>query len=103
MSKARRIIQYTMAGEEVGFYGSIKEAQAAYGITHISSVCRKKRVTDGGYRWGYEGEGLPEVSPTSLKKSLALGKRREESSKETGEYTDLTGLMSAQEGPNLLQ
>lgn len=82
MSKARKVTQYTMEGEALRSYGSIKEAQAVYGITHISSVCRKKRVTDGGYRWGYTGEGLPDLTPTSLKKSLSLRERRENAPKE---------------------
>ena len=59
MSKPRKVIQYTMDGEEIRSYDSIREAQENTGVTHISSVCRRKRVSDGGSRWGYEGGGAP--------------------------------------------
>jgi len=76
MSKARRVIQYTMAGEEIRTYGSIREAQALTGVTHISSVCRRKRVSDGGSRWGYEGEPLIELKDTTVRRSISCSRGR---------------------------
>ena len=53
MSKPRPVIQYDIEGRKLRTFGSIKEAQGKYGITHISSVCRGKRKQDGGYIWKY--------------------------------------------------
>lgn len=61
MSLARRVVQYTEDGAYVRTFDSIHEAQTYMNITHISSVCRHKRKSDGGYRWEYENddEGRP--------------------------------------------
>ncbi len=56
MTRPRKVVQYSLIGEKIRTYGSIREAQNELGITHISSVCRRQRVTDGGYRWRYENE-----------------------------------------------
>ena len=58
MSIPRKIVQYDTEGNQVRTYASIREAQDAYKITHISSVCRNRRKTDGGYRWAYADEEL---------------------------------------------
>ena len=50
----RKVIQYTMDMEPVARFNSIKEAQDAYKLTHISGVCRGKRKSEGGYIWRYE-------------------------------------------------
>ncbi len=39
-------------------YDSIFEAQQAFGCTHVSLCCRRKRHSDGGYLWRY-AEVLP--------------------------------------------
>ena len=56
MSEKRRVIQYDDYGNELNRYGSIDEAQKIYNCTHISSVCRGKRLHDKGYVWRYEYE-----------------------------------------------
>jgi len=55
----KRIIQYTKDGEELRRFDSICDAQAAYHITHISSVCRGRRKSDGGFIWRYEDAKAP--------------------------------------------
>lgn len=56
MTRPRKVVQYSMIGERLKTYSSIREAQEALGITHISSVCRRQRMSDGGFRWRYENE-----------------------------------------------
>lgn len=56
MTRPRKVVQYSLIGEKLRTYSSIREAQQDLGITHISSVCRKQRMTDGGYLWRYENE-----------------------------------------------
>ena len=63
MSMPRRVVQYTTGGEKLRTFESIKEAQNYLGITHISSVCRKRRITDGGYRWFYAEEEPGKTEP----------------------------------------
>ena len=48
--------QYDLNGNYIRTWPSIKEAQAEYHITHISSVCRGHRRTDGGYVWKYQNQ-----------------------------------------------
>ena len=62
MSVARRVVQYTTDGERVAVFASVREAQEAYGITHISSVCRRRRRTDGGDVWVFEDEDRETVN-----------------------------------------
>ena len=73
MSTVRKIVQYTLEGERVTSYNSIREAQKIYGITHISSVCRKKRTSDGGYLWYYAEE---EPGVGGKEEALGLAKNR---------------------------
>lgn len=50
----RKVVQYTRDGyRPLRLFNSIREAEHEYNITHISSVCRGKRRTDGGYVWRY--------------------------------------------------
>ncbi len=51
--KKRKIVQYTKEYVPVRTYDSIREAEAEHHITHISSVCRHKRQSDGGFIWRY--------------------------------------------------
>ena len=63
MSVKRSVIRYDDTGHPLQRYASIKEAQAEYACTHISSVCRGRRMHDKGYVWRYEfpmpGDHLP--------------------------------------------
>ena len=62
----RKVIQYNARdGSPLRVFDSIKEAQSLYHITHISSVCRRKRRTDGGFSWQYADES-PEEHLRSL-------------------------------------
>ena len=49
----RSVVQYTKSMEKVREWSSIHEAQEAYNISHISSVCRGERRSDGGFVWRY--------------------------------------------------
>ena len=49
----RKVLQCTKEGQPIRLYGSIREAERKYHITHISRVCKGKRRTDGGYSWRY--------------------------------------------------
>ena len=53
------VVQYSMDMQVLGAFDSIREAQRAYGITHVSSVCQRKRVTDGGFVWRYDDDVAP--------------------------------------------
>ena len=70
--KEKRVIQYTQNMEEIQRYKTIREPQAIYNITHISSVCRRERKTDGGFIWRYEDDPDPqrmEIDPDEGKNS----------------------------------
>ena len=53
------IVQYSLDMEVVGRFMSVREAERAYGITHISAVCRRQRRSDGGYIWRYDDDESP--------------------------------------------
>ena len=53
MSEKRSVFRYDEHGNLLSRYSSIKEAQALYHCTHISSVCRGQRNKDGGFIWRY--------------------------------------------------
>ena len=75
MSRSRKVVQYTMEGDRIRTYDSIREAQAYTGVTHISSVCRNRRLSDGGFRWSYEDEELAKLSEDEEKTSRLRRKR----------------------------
>ena len=52
----RRVWQISKEGEKVKLWDSIAEAGKELGIggSHITSVCKEKRKTTGGWRWKYE-------------------------------------------------
>ncbi|MDO4478480.1 MAG: hypothetical protein Q4B73_05550 [Lachnospiraceae bacterium] len=56
MTRPRKIVQYSLEGERLRTFNCIREAQDQYGLSHISSVCRGKRFSDGGYKWAYEND-----------------------------------------------
>lgn len=62
MSTQRKVIQYDCEGRQMRTFDSIHEAQDYLKITHISSVCRRKRKSDGGFRWRYADEASAEES-----------------------------------------
>ena len=73
--KEKRVIQYTQNMEEIQRYRTIREPQAIYNITHISSVCRRERKTDGGFIWRYEDDPDPnrmEIDPDEGKNSREM-------------------------------
>ena len=53
-----RVSQYTLDAIKIATYNSIKEAAIATRCSakHISTVCRGKRRTTGGFIWRYEDE-----------------------------------------------
>lgn len=50
-----RVCQYTLDGQYITTFNSIKDAQAATGQTGVSYACRKKKRC-GKWLWAYEGE-----------------------------------------------
>ena len=56
--RKRKVVRYSSDGETLGTYGSIREAQGIYHISHVSAVCSGKRDTDGGFVWRYEGDAF---------------------------------------------
>lgn len=54
----QKIEQYTLDDELIARYDSIRDAEAKTGISnkHISTVCKGKRQTTGGYKWKYQDE-----------------------------------------------
>lgn len=56
----KKVYQFTMNGDFVSEYRTIKEAQDATGITNISSVCRGKYNSAGGFLWSHNN-----ISPTN--------------------------------------
>ena len=75
MSEKRSVIQYDDFGNELNRYKSIKEAQEVYNCTHISSVCRGKRMHDKGYVWKYEHELEPRPYRRRRKLYTGWGRR----------------------------
>lgn len=53
------IVQYSQDMEVLGHFASVREAQQAYGISHVSAVCRRQRRSDGGYIWRYDDDQNP--------------------------------------------
>ena len=53
------IVQYSQDMEVLGHFASVREAQNAYGISHVSAVCRRQRRSDGGYIWRYDDDESP--------------------------------------------
>lgn len=49
----RPVRQYTLDGQFVAEYSSIREAQRQIGNSHISECCLEKRNTAGGFIWKY--------------------------------------------------
>ena len=71
----RKVIQYTKDMVPIRTWNSIKEAQDAYHISHISGVCRRQRRTDGGFVWRYE-DPAPLRAEERRKRAAEAAKRR---------------------------
>ena len=56
--KDKIILQFTLDGEFVKKWGSIKEAQNTLKCSHISECCSGKRKQVGGYKWHYHYKSL---------------------------------------------
>lgn len=55
----RPVSQYTLAGDLVSTYPSVKMASESVpgaNRSYITQCCKKKRVSAGGFLWSYEGE-----------------------------------------------
>ena len=48
-----KVIQLSLKSEVIKIWSSIKEAQKDLKIGNISSCCRNKRKTAGGFKWKY--------------------------------------------------
>ena len=62
MNKPRKVVRYDEAGNALERFDSIREAQEKYGCTHISLICRGRRLKEHGLYWGYEGEEPPLIA-----------------------------------------
>ena len=68
MSTQRSVICYDDHNNEIGRYPSIKEAQSIYHCTHISTVCRGRRMKDKGFYWKYEHPKAEDFLPPKPRK-----------------------------------
>lgn len=65
------IVQYTLSGETVNIFDSIKEAKLKTGISSISGCLRNKQNVAGGYIWRYATDKSPIViKPNKNKKRI---------------------------------
>jgi hypothetical protein len=66
--RIRSVTQYSMVGEEIAVYESIKKAEELTGISnkHISSVCRGKRKSTGGYKWRYTDDDFIPIDSATI-------------------------------------
>ena len=55
LRKTRKVIQLDINGNIINTYNSIKEASKTTSIstTSITSVCKGRRITTGGFKWAY--------------------------------------------------
>jgi hypothetical protein len=60
----KRVDKLTMDGKFIKTYDSIKSAEEDTGVSnkHISTVCRGKRKSTGGFKWRYTDEKFNEVT-----------------------------------------
>lgn len=67
-----KVYQYTVQGECVGVYNSIKEAQYQTHSSHIGQVCRGESCLSNGYIWRYEGDAWDKYPITRDKKKVPI-------------------------------
>ena len=53
-SHKKIVIQFTLSGDFIKEWESVKSASEALNIKHISGVCRGERKSAGGYKWAYK-------------------------------------------------
>ena len=53
-ANTKPVYQYTLNGEFVKKWESLKEASDYYNGGHITSVCQGERKSTKGYKWSYE-------------------------------------------------
>jgi len=53
---SKPVIQYDNAGNYIKTYSKVTDAEKDLSISHISSVCKGKQKTAGGFIWRYEKE-----------------------------------------------
>jgi hypothetical protein len=75
-SRAKKVYMFSLSGELVAEYGSVREAGRKTNIcsSQIASVCRGKHYIAGGFRWSYDKNKLADI-PT---KSAFLVKYQDE-------------------------
>lgn len=62
-SRAKRVYKFSLSGELIEEYGSVREASRENNISNsqIASVCGGKHFIAKGYRWSYEKDNLPKL------------------------------------------
>ena len=95
------IYQCDLEGNVLKEFSSIKEAESATGISnkHISSVCRGKRMTTGGYIWKYKNENpvctnVPEGKVIDGFPNYIITPDEKVYSKRTSQYIKITSIPS---------
>jgi hypothetical protein len=53
-SLKKQVVKLSLDGEYLGAYNGISHINEGYNTSHISSACRGKRKTAGGYKWMYK-------------------------------------------------
>lgn len=61
--KIKPVAQFSLNGQLLQFYGSIKEAEKITGINNISKICRLEKGQAGGYQWRFFKLGIEKISP----------------------------------------
>lgn len=53
--RKKKVIQYSLSGEQITIYESVSEASKVTGVskTCIARMCRKERSCSGGFKWAY--------------------------------------------------
>lgn len=61
--KAKKVYMFSLSGELIAEYGSVREASRANNISNgqIASVCRGEHFIAKGYRWSYDKNNLPKL------------------------------------------
>lgn len=74
----RSVVQYTKEMKKLREWNSIHEAQEQYNISHISSVCRGERLSDGGFVWRYAAPDAEEFRVRKHKQEKRVAARVQE-------------------------
>ena len=62
-----KVRQYTLSGKYIKTWNCMSDAERELGVSNskISSCCKRKRYTAGGFQWRYDNEGIEELSDVS--------------------------------------